>query len=70
MKTDRFTFLCNRSERKAIFELATYYHLSQSDVIRLLVHNATKRIQSESLPQSSLIVAEPGSEISKISEEK
>lgn len=38
----RFTFLCNRDERKIIAEIADKLQRSQSDAVRFVVLNAAK----------------------------
>lgn len=37
MRTERFTFLCTKSEREAISTLAKFYRRSQSDLLRFLI---------------------------------
>ena len=39
---ERFTILCDSNERRAIAELATYLHRSQSDAVRYVVVMAVR----------------------------
>ena len=41
MRTIRFTFLCNEEERKLILALSRRLERTQSDVIRLLIREAS-----------------------------
>ncbi len=47
----RFTFLCNKDERRAIADLAARLQRSQSDAVRLIVIEATRQL---SQPQADL----------------
>jgi len=45
MRTYRFTFLCNREERRLLATLAEKIQRSQSDALRWLVRGAVKELQ-------------------------
>jgi hypothetical protein len=44
VREERFTFLCNASERSAIATLAARLHRSQSDAVRFVVIEAAKQL--------------------------
>ncbi len=41
-RKDRFTFVCNENERRAIERLAKRLQRSRSDAVRFLIHDADK----------------------------
>lgn len=41
---ERFTILCDHSERKAIVELAAHLQRSQSDAVRFVLLEAVRRL--------------------------
>ncbi len=43
MRSIRFTFLCNKEERRKLKTLAEHLHRSQGDTIRLLIHYASMK---------------------------
>jgi hypothetical protein len=46
---ERFTFLCDPSERRAIVDLAARLQRSQSDAVRFVVIEAAKQLTSATL---------------------
>lgn len=54
----RFTFLCNPDERKAITELSTYLHRSQSDAVRFVVMKAVQELAEKTETQGAKDVAD------------
>jgi hypothetical protein len=53
---ERFTFLCDASERRAIADLAARLQRSQSDAVRFVVIEAAKQLtQADSVPVSSSV---------------
>ncbi len=46
MRTERFTFLCTCSERKAISLLAKFHRRSQGDVVRQLIIQALEDLSN------------------------
>ena len=50
-RNERFTFLCDPNERRAIAELAEHLSRSQSDAVRFVVIEASKQLtQAEPTP--------------------
>jgi hypothetical protein len=43
-KTDRFTFLCDRDDRRMLAAIAESLQRSQSDSVRWLIRNAASRL--------------------------
>lgn len=46
MLKERFTFLCDRQERQLLATVAKQLRRSQSDTIRLLIHEAAREVGS------------------------
>jgi len=59
-KHNRFTFLCDQMERRAITELAAGLHRSQSDAVRFVVIEAVKQLSQTDIARMS---ARPTKEI-------
>ncbi len=52
---ERFTFLCDVSERRAIAELAARLSRSQSDAVRFVVIEAARQLtQADSITESAV----------------
>lgn len=53
---ERFTFLCDQSERHAIADLAARLHRSQSDAVRFVVVEAAEQLKqtAHTLPTENL----------------
>jgi hypothetical protein len=51
MRDERFTFLCNRDERELLAELSSRLSRTQSDVVRLLIREAARDVNT---PQRGL----------------
>jgi len=47
---ERFTFLCNDNEKKAIADLAIRLQRSQSDAVRFIVIEAARQLSQPSNP--------------------
>jgi hypothetical protein len=60
---ERFTFLCDLDERRAIADLAIRLQRSQSDAVRFVVIEAARQL---SQAQTDLVRVDPSSE--KVSE--
>jgi hypothetical protein len=57
-RCERFTFLCDESERRAIADLAARLKRSQSDAVRFVVVEAAKQITQVD-PAGDLRESEP-----------
>jgi len=47
IRTIRFTFLCNTSERQLIIAIAEHLNRSQGDAIRFLIRTAVQELKTE-----------------------
>lgn len=57
---ERFTFLCDRSERRAIAELAERLQRSQSDAVRFVVVEAARQlVQADTAPVGAVRAEDP-----------
>jgi hypothetical protein len=53
IRNERFTFLCDKIERRAIADLAASLHCSQSDAVRFVVIEAVRQLTQN---QASILV--------------
>ncbi len=49
-RLERFSFLCNKDERRIIAELADRLQRSQSDTVRYIVVNAARELIAQATP--------------------
>lgn len=57
---ERFTFLCDTNERRAIADLAARLQRSQSDAVRFVVIEAAKQLtQADPVPLAALPAEDP-----------
>ena len=50
---ERFTFLCDRHERRLITKLAERLQRSQADAVRFVVVNAVRELETQDLRKST-----------------
>jgi hypothetical protein len=60
MRLERFTFLCNENERRAIATLATHLQRSQSDAIRYVVIEAVQELDRLGYPKVNAATQQAG----------
>jgi hypothetical protein len=59
-RNERFTFLCDSNERRAIVDLAARLQRSQSDAVRFVVIEATKQLmQAETGSMTAQPIEDP-----------
>ncbi len=56
---ERFTFLCDQAERRAIADLAARLHRTHSDAVRLVVLEAARQLASANTSSDSAKADQP-----------